>query len=225
MFNRLNRMLQGALDPDKVGERTGRQPTLESLLPGDVVSLWDDGDCVVEAVLECSESLNGRITTWRWNLLDGGRMVETGPDGSVLYTRSDVLKQSSPEFETLTCDPENGGVLKLFEQRVQQGLAARNPSLFEYDGGVLQVRSTGAFGVKAAEGVMPKAPVWRDLNLQNPGDNVYFVMERTDAAEEDEDAVILGVWTTHIALLFGKPLKSADVASIYPRNEGEPKRA
>ena len=51
MFNRLNRALQQALDPSKPVQV--RQPTVDSLLPGDVVSLWDAGDHVVEAVLDC----------------------------------------------------------------------------------------------------------------------------------------------------------------------------
>ncbi len=218
MFDRLGRARQGALDPDKVGQVHGRQPTLETLLPGDVVSLWDDGDCVVDGALDCSETLNDRETVWRWNLLDGGRMIEVSPDGTILYRRTAVLHQSSAEFETLTADPEVGGVLKAFEARVREGTAARNPTLFEYEGRTYRIVSTGTFDARPASGhTYPSAEVWRDVNPTNPGDNVYFGLEPTgEGAEESEENEVLGIWTTHIALLFGRPLKNADIQSIYP---------
>src|SRR5207245_9357466 len=74
MFNRLKRDLQQALDPNKTGPQP-RQPTVDSLLPGDVVSMGDLGDHVVESVLDCREELNQRVTSWRWNLLDEGHML------------------------------------------------------------------------------------------------------------------------------------------------------
>src|SRR2546423_13839575 len=80
MFDRLNRSLQRALDPDKTGAQ-GRQPTLETLLPGDVVSMWDYGDAVVQAVLECREELNRRVSEWRWENLGEGRQHSTAPQG------------------------------------------------------------------------------------------------------------------------------------------------
>lgn len=218
MFERLKR----ALEPDHAAGPRPRQPTLETLLPGDVVSIWDIGDCVAQVALDCSEELNGRTTSWRWNLMDEGRMIEVGPDGTTLYPRTLVLHQSSPEFETLTCDPDEGGVLKAFEARVREGTAARNPVLFEVEGATYRVTSTGIFAARAA-GPKPAdygtAEVWRDINPAKPGENVYFVLEPT---EENPDVVaVLGIWTTHIALLFGKPLTEADIQSIYPRATGE----
>jgi hypothetical protein len=223
MFDRINRALKQALDPDKVGAAPSRQPTLETLLPGDVVSLWDGGDCIVEAVLECREELNRRETRWRLNLLDGGRVLEVAPDGNVLYGRSVVLYQESTEFETLTCDPEHGGVLKAFEARVRNGTAARNPVLFEHGGRTFRIISTGIFDARPAGGfAYPRADVWRDINPSNPADNVYFELEPTGEDTEDRpESVVLGIWTSHIALLFGTPLKSADVQTIYPRSEEE----
>ena len=215
MFNRLNRALQQALDPDKGQAVQGRQPTLESLEPGDVVSLWDGGDAVVQAVLVCREELNGRETTWRWNLLDEGRMLAVEPEGNVLYTRAVVFHQSSAEFETLTCDPDQGGILKAFEARVREGSAARHPVIFEYEGKPYRIVSTGVFDARPVRGASPNAEVWRDINPTNPGDNGYFELEPTDPAPGD-DAEVLGIWTTHIALLFGKPLTGADIQSIYP---------
>jgi hypothetical protein len=222
MFDRLNRALQGALDPDKANPRL-RQPTLETLEPGDVVSMWDYGDAVVQAVLNCREELNRRVSEWRWNLLDDGRMLSVAPDGNVLYERTAVLHQNSAEFETLTCDPEEGGVLKAFEARVRAGTAARNPTLFEFEGHVYRVLSTGIFDARPVGGrTFPPSEVWRDINPTNPGDNVYFELEPTEEVPAGESgADVLGIWTSHIALLFGRDLKPADVQAIYPRSEQE----
>ncbi len=232
MFDRINRTLQQALDPDKIGETKGRQPTIETLLPGDVVSTWDKGDLVVQAALECVEALNGRETRWRWNLLDEGRVLETAPDENVLYGRTVVLHQDSAEFETLVTDPEQGGVLKSFEARVRQGTAARNPVLFELQGRTYRIISTGTFEARpagaqshAASTQYPSFEVWRDVSPTNPGDNVYFEMEPTgEIAEDDEERTVLGIWTSHIALLFGKPLRQSDIQTIYPRSEEEHRR-
>jgi hypothetical protein len=222
MFDRLKQ----ALDPDKVPRRQRPEPTLETLLPGDVVSFWDGGDHVVQAVLECREELNRRVTTWRWNLLDDGYLLSAAPEGYTLYQRTVVLHQASAEFETLTCDPEQGGVLKAFEARVRQGTAARNPTLFEYDGRVYRVVSTGIFDARPiGQTGLPKLEVWRDINLANPGDNVYFELEPTEETPgDDADSEVLGIWTSHIALLFGRPLRPGDIQSIYPRAEEDLRR-
>lgn len=220
MFDRLNRALQQHLDPNRPLPQP-RQPTLESLLPGDVVSFWDAGDSLVQAVLECREELNGRQTGWRWNLLDEGRVLEVSPEGNTLYDRTAVLHQSTAEFETLTADPEQGGVLKAFEARVRQGTAARNPTLFEFDSGVYRVVSTGIFDARpVGQLAFPSLEVWRDVNPSNPGDNVYFELEPTqDTPGEDSAREVLGIWTSHIALLFGRALKAGDIQTIYPRAE------
>ena len=223
MFNRLNRALHQALDSDKATPEP-RQPTLESLLPGDVVSFWEAGDNVVRAVLECREQLNRRETVWRWNVLDEARVLEVSPDGTVLYDRSVVLHQDSAEFETLTSDPEQGGVLKAFEARVRQGTAARQPTLFEYEQRVYRVVSTGIFDARpvGADGY-PNEPVWRDIDPNDAAENVYFVLEPTTEVPPGESgAEVLGIWTTHIALLFGRTIQPADIQSIYPRAEPEP---
>ena len=220
MFDRLNRVLQQHLDPNRPPSQP-RQPTLETLLPGDVVSFWDGGDSVVQAVLECREQLNGRVTTWRWNILDEGRVLGVSPEGTTLYERTDVLHQASAEFETLTADPIQGGVLKAFEARVREGTAARNPTLFEYSDSVYRVVSTGIFDGRAIGATeYPNVEVWRDINPTNPGENVYFELEPTqDLPEGASDSEVLGIWTTHIALLFGRPLKAGDIQTIYPRSE------
>jgi hypothetical protein len=217
MFDRLSRALQQHLDPNRPGAEP-RQPTLADLLPGDVVSFWERGDSVVQAVLECREELNRRETVWRWNLLDESRVLEVTPEATTLYERSVVFHQSSAEFETLTADPEQGGVLKAFEARVRQGTAARNPTLFEFEDKVYRVVSTGIFDARPIGATSyPNLETWRDINPNNAGDNVYFELEPT---EEDSSVTdVLGIWTSHIALLFGRSLKPGDIQTIYPRSE------
>jgi len=222
MFDRLKRDLQQALDPDRTSPRQRPEPTVETLLPGDAVSFWGAEDRVVQAVLACQEELNGRDTEWRWNLFDNGAMLSASPEGSTFYRRTEVLLQSSPEFETLVADPDQGGVLKAFEARVRQGTAARNPTLFEYDGRVYRVVSTGIFDAQpVGQSGYPRLDVWRDISASNPGDNVYFEMEPTVEEAGDEESEVLGIWTTHIALLFGRSLRAGDIQSIFPRAEPE----
>ena len=222
MFDRIKRVLQQDLDPNKPLP-TPRQPTVEALLPGDVVSLWEGGDHVVQAVLECREELNRRETIWRWNILDEGCVLEVTPEANTLYERTAVLHQNSAEFETLTADPDQGGILKAFEARVRQGTAARNPTLFEYESTVYRVVSTGIFDARPLEQPQyPNLDVWRDINPSNAGDNVYFELEPTQDDPQVSD--VLGIWTTHIALLFGRPLKAGDIQTIYPRSEEADRR-
>jgi len=115
-------------------------------------------------------------------------------------------------------------VLKAFEARVRQGTAARNPTLFEYDGRTYRVVSTGIFAARPAEQpVFPNVEVWRDINPSDPGDNVYFELEPTeDVPAVQSGSEVLGIWTTHIALLFGRPLRPGDIQAIYPRAEPDP---
>ena len=49
---------------------------------------------------------------------------------------------------------------------------------------------------------------------------MYFELEpTTDVPDGESGSEVLGIWTTHIALLFGRPLKGADLQTIYPRSE------
>jgi hypothetical protein len=114
-------------------------------------------------------------------------------------------------------------VLKSFEQRVREGRAARNPTLFEHGDKVIRIISTGTFGVKFVEGVAPKDQVWRDVHPTNPGENVFFELDPTEEPEPGGTTTFLGVWTSHIALLHGRALSEADIRSIYPRAEGPTK--
>lgn len=182
-----------------------REPTVDSLQPGDLVSLADGRDLVVEAVLDCGEKVGGRSTRWRWSFLSDGLVLEAAPDGNVLYDRVEVLHQGEEGFQRLV---EEGGVLKSFEQQVREGTVAEQPVVFRHGRHSYRVRSTGTFAARLI-GPPPQGEVWRDLSAR-PEDNVYFELE----GREDEPA--LGVWTTHIALLFGRPLASADIRALYP---------
>src|SRR5260370_17645378 len=102
-------------------------------------------------------------------------MPEATPEGNTLYTRAVILHQDSAEFETLTSDPEQGGVLKAFEARVRQGIAARNPTLFEYEGRVFRIVSTGIFDAQpVGQAGYPNDALWRSINPSNPAETVYF---------------------------------------------------
>ncbi|HLH23982.1 MAG TPA: hypothetical protein VK066_15775 [Chloroflexota bacterium] len=195
-------------DDPQAAAPAAREPTVETLRPGDAVSFWDGEDSIVDTVLQCEEQLGGRRTQWRWNLLRGGRMLETAPDGNVLYTSSEVLYQGSAPFEQLTGDPSVGGVLKTFEARVRAGTAGSNPVFYEHQGKQFQVRSTGTFSARPI-GSPPAGEVWRDLS-DDPSQNVYFELDAPDGTQG------LGVWTTHILLLIGEPLKTTDIRAIYP---------
>ncbi len=185
-----------------------RQPTVETLRPGDAITFWDGEDALVDCVLECEEQLGARRTRWRWNLLRGGRMLETAPDGNVLYPSSAVLYQGTAPFDELTGEPAVGGVLKTFEARVRAGTVGANPVFFDYEGHHFQMRSTGTFGATPL-GPPPTAEVWRDL-ADDPSQNVYFELESSDGAQG------LGIWTTHVLLLIGEALKTTDIRSMYP---------
>jgi hypothetical protein len=73
------------------------------------------------------------------------------------------------------------------------------------------MRSTGTFGVKAHG--KPLGEVWRDVSPE-ADQNVYF------GAEAPSGDQLLGIWTSHILLLVGRPLGITDVDAIYPGTEG-----
>jgi hypothetical protein len=184
-----------------------RDPTVEDLRVGDAVTFWDGEDALVDCVLDCEEVVGTRRTRWRWNLLRGGRTLEVAPDGNVLYAPGEVAHQGSALFEQLTGDPATGGVLKMFEARVRAGTLGTNPVSFAYGGETFQMRSTGTFRA-TPEGPPPRAEVWRDV-ADDPSQNVYFEMESADGKQG------LGIWTTHILVLVGDPLRATDIRAIY----------
>jgi hypothetical protein len=185
-----------------------RQPTLETLRPGDAISFWDGADEVVESVIEAREEMGGRTSTWRWVVLAGGRVLEIAPDENVIYSPGTVFNQGTAPYYALTSDPDDGGALKTFEARVRDQSIARDPvavSLLDQD---WAVESTGTFAASFV-GPAPKDEVWRDIST-NPADNVYFELRTAD------DDVALGIWTTHILVLAGRPLEESDIVNLYP---------
>jgi hypothetical protein len=185
-----------------------REPTLETLAPGDAIAFWDGENAVVECVLECEELVDGRRTGWRWHLLSGGRLLEVAPDGNVLYTRGEVIYQGSAVFDQLTGPPAAGGVLQLFEARVRARTLGANPVTFAYQGREFTVRSTGTFRATPL-GPPPRGEVWRDIS-DDPRQNTYFELEAADGTQG------LGIWTTHILLLLGERLQASDIRGLYP---------
>lgn len=196
---------------DDVPETKMRQPTLETLQPGDAIAFGDGTNGLVESVLVCREEVGPRISTWRWSFLDDGKLLEAAPDGNVLYDRSEVAYQGGELFQRLVAEAGQGGVLKLFEQRVRAGTAASYPVTFEHAGLTFHLRSTGTFSAEASG--KPLGEVWRDLSPQ-AGENVYF------EAEAQSGEQLLGVWTSHIVLLVGRQLGVTDIDAIYPGTEG-----
>ena len=197
---------RGAAEPKENQEAASK--TVANLEPGDGLRFWDDDIRLVDAVLECTEQVGTRTTQWAWVILDDGRLVETAPDGNMLYRTPEVLHQGSAAFEQLTGAE---GVLKTFEQKVREGVAGSQPAHFGHGRSIYQVKSTGTFGA-SIKGKLPKEEVLRDISTQ-ASDNVYVEMEAAFGE------VALGIWTTHIALYLGQPLKESDVMSIYPKGK------
>lgn len=205
---RAARVLRTRLDEPR--ETRPREPTVETLRPGDAIAFGDGGNALVTSVLECREEVGSRSSAWRWNFLDDGKLLEAAPDGNVLYERVEIAYQGESKFQALVADPEQGGALKLFEQRVRAGTSASTPTIFEHDGQQFKVKSTGTFVARASG--KPLGEVFRDVGPQ-ANDNVYF------EAEADSGDHLLGVWTTHIALLTGRQLGLTDIDAIYAGTE------
>ena len=192
-------------------EGGGAAPTpelsLETLRPGDAVAFWDGENAVVDCILQCEEQLAGRTTRWRWNLLRGGRMLETAPDDNVLYAPGQVVYQGDELFDKLTAKPAAGGVLQTFEARVQAQTVGANPVYFTFQDQEFRLRSTGTF--RAVPLGTVSAEVFRDVS-EDPSQNTYFEMESADGKHG------LGIWTTHILLLVGDKLGQSDISGLYP---------
>lgn len=182
---------------------------LEKSAAGDAVVFWDGADGLIDSVLGCSETFNSRTTAWRWLLLDNGGVIELAPDGSSYYNENTVFHQGSLEFDLLTSDIDEDGVLKTFEERVRLGRAVREPVFFEYHENTYQVRSTGVFAARP-QGTPTRREVWRDVS-DDPGQNVYFQLTTADGGRA------LGIWTTHILFVVGRTLTDADIRGVYRR--------
>ncbi|MCL4369176.1 MAG: hypothetical protein M1337_08450 [Actinobacteria bacterium] len=182
--------------------------TVNNLDPGDGIAFWDGQNCLVDSVLDCAEEVGARTTRWQWVILNDGRLLEIAPDGQSAYSTPEVLHQGSAGFEQLTGDQ---GVLKAFEQRVREGVAGSQPVHFRHGRSNYQVKSTGTF-TASTRGAAPSQEVLRDISPK-AGDNVYFEMVSASGG------AALGIWTTHVALYSGQPLKESDIVSIYPKGK------
>ncbi len=203
-----NRRRPAKAGPGPSGPVRGPEPDLDlaSVKPGDVIALWSGQEPLVERVVSCQETLPGRVTRWKWVFLEKGQLLAATPSGNVLYDRTAVLYQGTAPYEQLTGEIESGGVLKTFEARVRDGSVGTNPVFFDYEGQRYRVLSTGTFA--APDEPVPEAEVWSDVQADE-GQNVYFRLAGAEGVQ------VLGIWTSHIALLFGKPLATSDVREIY----------
>src|SRR5207244_1541284 len=99
-----------------------------------------------------------------------------------------------------------------------------------FEGRVFRVVSTGIFAAQpVGQASYPNETVWRDINPSNPGDNVYFELEPTEDVPPGDQipTEVLRVWTSHIALLFGRPMKIPDDHRLAgaPWRGAQPERA
>jgi len=179
---------------------------VETLQPGDVLALWDGKEVLVERVVECQETLPTRVTRWRWVFLEAGQLLGVTPAGNTLYADTKVLKQGTAPYEELAAGAEQGGILKTFEARVQNRSVGRDPVFWDFEGQRYQIQATGTFS--APDQAFPQTEVWREVSVDE-GQNVYFRMVGPEAAQ------VLGIWTSHIALLVGRVLTRTDVREIY----------
>lgn len=183
---------------------------LGALKPGDAVSFWDGSDTVVHGSLDCRELVNGRVTEWRWVFLSGDRVLELMPHGQALYESGAVAHQGD-EFYEMLVGP--GGSLKRFEGNVREGIA-HEPVLVNVDDADYRVRATGTFAATAVGQMPDNSEVWGTVS-QNPDDNVYFKMVRSDGADPKD--VALGVWTTHIAILRGRLIDRSEITGVFAK--------
>jgi hypothetical protein len=200
--------------PDPQPEENGSQPTdrdgdpLRSLLPGDAVEFWGEATLLVSAVFRCREVVEGHAYEWRWLFLDDGSLVEVSPDGYFRYREHRVVKQGSSLYEELVAQD---GALVRFEARVREGTSGRRPVHLALDEKQYTISSTGTF-VADPLGEPPNLLPWCSLS-HDPADNVYFSLYE----DEQEENVVLGLWTTHVCLSFGTGFDPSDVAEVYPR--------
>jgi hypothetical protein len=204
VFDRMRDVLFGKKPEEPVPIRVTETPA--DLQRGDAIVFWEGGDVLVTATLDCSESLSGRRSAWRWLFLSSGMMLEVVGDTNSIYEHSDVIHQGTVAFQRLTGSAQEEGVLQTFEKRAQDGTVATDPVVFRLEDAAYRVMSTGTF-LCTRSGPLNQE-VWRDIS-DVEGQNVYFRMQSTDGDE------VLGVWTTHIALLKGRPLAKAEIKGLY----------
>lgn len=178
------------------------------LEPGDAIIFWLKGSRIVQCVYDCSEVLNTGTTTWRWVFLDDGTLLEHSPDGDWLYTDHQIVNQGSALFEELLAQD---GALMRFEERVRAQTAGRQPVYVMLKETRYRVTSTGTVAVRR-KGTPPALLPWQGFSSNQ--DNVYFGLVNPD----DEADGVLGIWTNHVCLSYGRALAPADIEAVYRKN-------
>jgi hypothetical protein len=203
--HRNGRSQSGALPGDDAGSG---EPDISGVAPGDAISFWGEGNRLVTCVFDCSEGIGDRQYTWRWIFLDDGSLVEDSADGWWRYAEHEIIPQGSGRFAALA---GSGGALEQFETRVRNDTVHDDPVVVELQGRRYRVTSTGTVSI-VRRGDAPRLGPWRQF-VANVPDNVYFSL----VAEEDEASGVLGLWTSHICLSFGRPVSRSDVDGVYHR--------
>ena len=196
----------GATDPSALAGAD--EHSLAGLEPGDAISFWGEGDRIVTCVFECREGIGARSYTWRWMFLDDGSLVEHSGDGQWRYTEHQIVPQGTALYSDLVGP---GGLLEQFEARVRNDTVGDEPVLTTLRDRHYRITSTGAVEAKR-HGPPPGLSPWAQL-LDNPQENVYFSL----VAADDETQGVLGIWTSHVCLSFGRPIAETDVDGIYRR--------
>jgi hypothetical protein len=195
----------GALPGDDA--RTG-EPDISCVAPGDAISFWGEGNRLVSCVFDCSEGIGDRQYSWRWIFLDDGSLVEDSADGWWRYAEHEIIPQGSGRYADLV---GSGGALEQFETRVRNDTVHDDPVIVELQGRRYRVTSTGTVQV-VRRGDAPRLTPWQQF-VADREDNVYFSL----VAAEDEAAGVLGIWTSHICLSFGRPVPRSDVDGVFHR--------
>jgi hypothetical protein len=204
VFDRMRDAVFGKKPEESMPIRVTESPA--DLQRGDVIVFWDAGDAIVTATLDCTESNAGRESTWRWLFLSSGPMIEVIGRTNTIYEQADVIARGTVAFQRLTGSVQDGGALQTFEARQRYGTDVSDPVVFRLDDVAYRLVSTGTFSCSRT-GPLDE-PVWRDIS-SNEGENVYFRMQSTDGSD------VLGVWTTDITLLKGRPLAGAEIKGLY----------
>src|SRR5262249_48358523 len=123
-----------------------------------------------------------------------------------IYESTELIHRNTVAFQRLTGAGGEEGVLQTFEARVRAGSVAVDPVVFRLADAAYRVTSTGTFLCARTRPLDEE--VWRDIS-DDERQNVYFRMQATDGAG------VLGIWTTDIALLKGRPLAGAEIKGLY----------
>ena len=203
MLDRFGRILRQQYD------QPGPPPpttTPETLAPGNVILLQDRRDFLVKSTMDCTEEVDGRVSNWRWLLLDDRSLLEVRSHTMNLFGPPEILRQGTPSYALLIGEGAQDGLLRLFEARVRDGTSSAMPVTYEHDGATYRICSTGSFSAHVVGGT--DSEVWAGVSAK-AADNVYFKLE----GPAGEPA--LGIWTTHMAFSVGTPLTHADIKGMY----------